>query len=157
MRIVHTFKYHNKEFRAWEPLVRHYLMFIRDPFYTIDFLIQEYNKEKPKLTPRQYKRFINIMFDSKTDVMEALTGKSKLSEKQKKKLKQYVDDMHIRVSFVWKQTHLPVLDLPLPMFWKILEDLEYISWSKKYERNRKSTEPDHDKIKQLQDFLAKNN
>ncbi len=81
-------------------MVKHYLMFIREPFYTIDFLLQEYNKKKPQLTPKQYRRFVNIMFENKTDVVEALTGKSKLSEKNKEKLKQYIDDMHIRVSIV---------------------------------------------------------
>lgn len=94
------------------------------------------------------------MFDRKVEVAEALTGKSAMSEKTQKKMKQWIDDMHIWVSLVAKHTNLPVLDLPLVMFRKILEDLQYIVGSKDYDPDRKDKWVDHEKLKQRKGVLT---
>lgn len=99
-RVVHTFRYYNREFKAGEMTVGLYLMYLRDPAHAIDVILTEYNKKKPKLSQQQYKRFLAILFQKQNRTMSSIVGdilNPKRVETRVEKIKQHIDDIHIRV------------------------------------------------------------
>ena len=73
--------------------------------------------------------------------------------KKKKKQTQELKDLHIWIAVVSKMTNLDVMNLPLEMFWKVLDDMQIILGQKEYDANRKSKRLDS---KELADVFGGN-
>jgi hypothetical protein len=99
-RVVHTFRYYNREFKAGEMTVGLYLMYLRDPVAALDVILTEFNKKKPKLSPQQYRRFLAILFQKENRNITSIVGdilNPKRVENRVSKIKQHIEDIHIRV------------------------------------------------------------
>lgn len=129
------FTYWWKSFWCREMTVWDYYLYLKDPDYLIEKKLSEWWK-KVILTNSQLRRFLKILLDWKTDDNIATIMKKKSDKKAENTLK----DLHIFIWMISNILHSECLSLPLEMFWKIVKDLDVITWKETYDpmRNEKT-------------------
>lgn len=118
----------------WEPTVLLYWTYIVDPEQFFNDLFEEIWAEKIKLDEQEVKRFLKEYFeteDEKWSILNNLTN----HKIQEKIMKEKVESFH---TIVWRfilaypsHTYHDVMNMPLSIFNKFLDDYDYISWKTK--------------------------
>ena len=135
MRVVHTFFYNgNKSFKAWELTVWLYYLFLRDSESALEKVLSEFNTELPKLTKYQLERFLDILFKSTDPVEKILNNNS--SKEKKKSIKHYELDFHLHYIAICKQINGDCKNMPLSIFYRILDDLDILVGKTAYDPKR---------------------
>lgn len=134
----HIFHYGRwKKFYCYELSVADFYLYVKDPAGCIKYKVEQLNKQIPQLTDRQYRRFVSILVWSEWTKVENL--KKKVDDE---KAKQFLRDFHLYICWTANAVNVDVMNLPLEMFWKIVQDIETIVWKVKYDALRHSGLPD---------------
>jgi len=146
MRVIHTFIYQgNKSCKIGELTVSIYYLFLRDPWYAIDYVLQEFNETPPVLTLEQLERLIDILF-GQTNPVEKLLPKKSLT---REKISNHELDFHLHYIAVCKQMQGDCQHLPLRIFNRILQDLDILIGKKEYDPARHTTTIDKHSLKEV--------
>jgi len=101
-----------------------YYLFLKDSENALEQSLSEYNDELPKLTTTQLERFFDILFDVSSPLEKILSKKT--SKPGKKSIKHHELDFHLHYIAVCKQIHGDCQDMPLHIFYRILDDLDIL-------------------------------
>lgn len=115
----------------------------RDPEYFVEKILSEFNKKPPELTANELEAFINIIFRREDSIDDIFRKKSDKSGQT---------DFHVMLGMFQKVTgngYRDVMDMPLEIFQKMSDDLEIITGSKPYDKDRNSNKPDKKAFKDV--------
>lgn len=114
----------------------------RDPEYFLEKILTEFNKNPPELTTNEMAAFMQIIFKQESSISDIF--KNKKSESDQK-------DFHIMLGMFQKTTgngFLDVMQMPLDIFLKMVDDLGIITGNEKYDKHRNSGKPDKKAFKE---------
>ena len=142
---VDVFKYHWKTFKCWKITVEDFLRINIEWETAIFELLLKYNKELPKLNKRQLENFIEILINWEINIF-------KKTIKTTKNDNNFLEDFHIiewQIMSFLHQSRSEIRSWNYQYFIKIYEDLAICTWNKDYDKNRKSENPDKEKLKNI--------
>lgn len=145
MRVIHTFQYYNKTFKAWDLTVWDYWLYLRSPSEALEKILTEFNRKMPRMNPEHLARFQDVLFstDNSERLNKVLDTKTKSNpKKEREKIKNAELDFHVEVGmfcFFLHQSYEEVLRMPLWVYHRMWKDMKYISWKEELPKDRNKT------------------
>jgi CRISPR/Cas system CSM-associated protein Csm2 small subunit len=120
---------------------------LRDTESALENVLSEFNTDLPKLTTIQLEKFLDIIFNTTDPVKKILNNNS--SKPKKKSIKHYELDFHLHYIAICKQINGDCKDMPLTIFYRILDDLDILVGKTAYDPKRHEHGVDKQSLKEV--------